>query len=147
LLAVILAGDAFTVDWVGETLPAPIVNVLDVSGVSPLAEAVSVYAAPLLSILRSGNVATPATAGRVVSPVNTPPLGFAPIATVTVPVKLVAVLPNSSRADTSTAGVIAAPAGVLAGTPVTASAVAVDALTVTNALVAEASEPDVATSV
>jgi hypothetical protein len=147
LLAVIPVGEALTVDCVGETLPALMVNVLDVSGASPLADAVSVYPAPLLSMLKSENVATPATAGRAVVPVNAPPLGFAPIATVTAPVKLVAVLPNASRADTCTAGVIAAPAGVFPGCPVTASAVAAAALTVTDALVPAASEPDVATSV
>ena len=54
---------------------------------------------------------------------------------VTVPLKLVAVLPNASCAATRTAGVIAAPAAVLVGCTVTLSRVAVLATIAKLALV------------
>ena len=58
----------------------------------------------------------------VAVPSSTPMLGgLVPIATVTIPVKPVAVLPCASRAVTWTAGVIAAPAAALFGWTVKAS--------------------------
>src|SRR5882672_4726406 len=61
------------------------------------------------------NVATPALAATVAVPESVPPLGLVPIATVTLPVKPVAVLPFASCAVTCTAGVMLAPATVLVG--------------------------------
>src|SRR2546426_6439745 len=66
-------------------------------------------------MLRFENVATPFTAGTLSVPASVPPAGSAPIATVMVPVKLVTVFPEASRALTCTAGVIVAPASVLLG--------------------------------
>src|SRR5512140_1275578 len=47
---------------------------------------------PALSMLSPEKVATPATATAVLVPLNAPPPGFVPIASVSVPVKVVAVL-------------------------------------------------------
>src|SRR5689334_19353994 len=66
----------------------------------------------MLSVL---NVATPLTAGTVVVPARVPPPGLAPSATLTLPVKPVTGLPTASRALTWIAGVIVAPAVVVAG--------------------------------
>src|SRR5262245_57139431 len=66
-------------------------------------------------MLRLEKVATPETAAREVTPDSVPPLGLAPIATVTIPVKPVAVLPSASSAVTLTAGEINAPAAVVGG--------------------------------
>ena len=49
---------------------------------------------------KSAKVATPFTADGFVVPESTPPPGLVPIATVTVPLKLVAVFPRLSRAVT-----------------------------------------------
>src|SRR5436309_11635067 len=66
-------------------------------------------------MLRFENVATPFTAATLTVPACVPPAGFAPKATVMVPVKLVTVFPDASRALTATAGVIVAPASSLLG--------------------------------
>src|SRR2546429_9244415 len=66
-------------------------------------------------MLRLPNVATPATAAIVVVPARVAPPGFEPSATLTFPVKLVAVLPSASCATTRTAGVITEPPAALAG--------------------------------
>src|SRR2546422_1025021 len=76
-------------------------------------------------MLSPGNVATPATAATVVVPERVPLPGFAPSATVTLPVKAGAVLPSAYSAVTCTAGVIDAPAAVLFGCTVHPSCVAV----------------------
>src|SRR5439155_1064140 len=89
--------------------------------VSPAAVAASVYPVPLLLILSVAKVATPLIAATVVVPERTPAPGFASIATVTVPVKPVTVLPSASRAVTCTAGLIVAPAVVVPGGTVNAS--------------------------
>src|SRR5260370_22749977 len=60
-------------------------------------------------------VATPLTAGVLPPPERVPPPGFVPIAKVTPFVALVTRLLNWSRISTCTAGVIVAPAVVLAG--------------------------------
>src|SRR5436309_13238956 len=86
-------------------------------------------------MLSPGNVATPATAATVVVPERVPLPGFAPSATVTLPVKPVAVFPCPSSAVTCTAGVMDAPAAVLLGCVVNASCVAVPGATVNAALV------------
>src|SRR5207247_3184545 len=83
-------------------------------------------------------VATPATAAAVVvhdgvaRPVPVP----AVIVSVTLPVKLVAVRPEASRAVTCTAGLMVAPAVVLVGCAVKISWVARVAVTSKGALVA-----------
>src|SRR5437773_11768965 len=72
-------------------------------------------------VLALRNVATPAPAATVVVPERVPLPGFAPSATVTLPVKPVAVFPCPSSAVICTAGVIAAPATVLLGWTLKAS--------------------------
>ena len=59
--------------------------------------------------------ATPLTAATVWIPDSVPLAGLVPIAIVTVPVKLVAMLPNASRAATRTAGAMIPPAGLVLG--------------------------------
>ena len=80
-------------------------------------------------MLRLANVATPFTACAVVVPESVPPAGFVPIATVTLPAKLVTGLPNTSSAVTCTAGVIGDPAVVVPGCTVKTSRVAATATT------------------
>jgi hypothetical protein len=79
-------------------------------------------------------LATPLTAAAVTVPVSVPPAGFAPIAIVTLPVKLGTVFPNASRALTTTAGEITAPATVFVGWPVNAKALTAPGFTVTDAV-------------
>ena len=64
------------------------------------------------------NEATPFDAVTVLVPESVPPLGFVPIATVTLPLNDVTVLPRPSSAVTVTAGVKVAPAVVFVGWPV-----------------------------
>src|SRR5437870_2337016 len=59
-------------------------------------------------MLKVENVATPFTAGTVAVPDSVPLPGLLPIATVTLPVKPVAVVPSPSCAVTRTPGAIAA---------------------------------------
>src|SRR2546430_10010581 len=80
-------------------------------------------------MLNPENVATPATAATTFVPARVPVLGLVPIATVTFPVNPVAVFPCASCAVTCTAGVIAAPAGVVLGCTENTSCVAVPAVT------------------
>ena len=56
-----------------------------------------------------------------VVPLSVPPLGLVPMASVTLSVALVTVLPNASRTVTCTAGLIATPPLVLLGCTVKAS--------------------------
>src|SRR5512134_664758 len=99
-------------------------------------------------MLRSGKLATPATAATPVVPSSTPlPGGLVPMATVMVPVKLVAVLPSASRAVIWTAGVIGAPAAVVTGCTVKASWVAGPGVIENAALVAPVSPVAAAVSV
>src|SRR5438046_3098408 len=86
-------------------------------------------------MLNVENVATPPLAATVVVPASVPPLGFVPIATVTFPVKPVAVLLLASSAVTCTAGVIAAPADVVLGCTENTSCVAVPAVILNAVLV------------
>ena len=67
-------------------------------------------------------------------PADLPPPGFASSATETVPVKVVAGLPNPSCAVTCTAGVIPTPAVTLEGWTVKASRVATPAVMSKGAL-------------
>ena len=87
-------------------------------------------------MLKFEKVATPDTAATLVVPARTPPPGFAPIATVTVPVKPVAVFPCASRAVTCTAGVIACVAVTFDGSTENTSCAAVPAVTLNAALMA-----------
>src|SRR3954469_4619828 len=64
---------------------------------------------------RLENAATPAVADTVVVPDSVPPPGLVPMATVTLAVELVTVLPNASCTATCTAGAIATPATALLG--------------------------------
>src|SRR5437868_3142680 len=65
-------------------------------------------------MLRLANVATPLTAAAESVPVSVPLAGFAPIATVIVPVKPVTTAFEASSADTRTVGIVV-PACVLVG--------------------------------
>src|SRR5436853_7693751 len=95
---------------------------------------------------RSAYVAVPATALTVVVPANVAPAAFSSD-TDTAPLKPVARLPNASRAWTTTAGAMVAPAVVVLGwTEYTSEAVAA-ALMSNPAEVAEARVPELATSV
>src|SRR5712692_9868283 len=87
-------------------------------------------------MLRVENVATPATAAMLAVPPSVPLPGFVPIATVTVPVNPVAVLPWASWAVTWTAGVIAAPAVVAVGCTLKLSFVAAPGVIANAALAA-----------
>src|SRR5512142_2403152 len=67
-------------------------------------------------MLRCANDATPDTAGCVRVPAKVPVEGFVPMATVTLVVlSVVTRFPPASRTSTCTAGVMAAPGGVLDG--------------------------------
>jgi len=77
--------------------------------------ALTVKPVPGRSMLSVGNVATPFTAATLVVPDSVPPLGLVPIATVTLPVKLVTAFPPASCAVTFTAGVIGASGTALLG--------------------------------
>src|SRR5512140_84494 len=96
---------------------------------------------------RLENVATPADAATVVVPVNVPPPGLVPIATVTFAVELVTVFPNASCTVTCTAGLMALPAVALAGCPVKATLEAAPGLMVNDHEVAPVNVPDAAVSV
>ncbi len=98
-------------------------------------------------MLSPGNVATPATAATVVVPERVPLPGFAPSATVTLPVKAGSVLPSASSAVTCRAGVIDAPAAVLLGCVVNTSCVAVPGVMVNAALVVPVAPVALAVSV
>src|SRR2546427_4303821 len=90
-------------------------NAVLVAPAGPVALAASVYPVPTLSILTFANVATPLTAATLVVPASVPPPGLAAIASATLPLNGVAVLPSAARAGTRTPGVIAAPEGALGG--------------------------------
>src|SRR5713226_7534330 len=85
-------------------------------------------------MLRFAKEATPPAAACVSVPASVPFAGLVPSATVTLPVKLDTAFPKASRALTTTAGVIAAPAPLVLGWPVNVSALAAPATTVTAAV-------------
>src|SRR5262245_46549267 len=89
---------------------------------------------PLLLMLMVENDATPAAAVAVTVPPSVPPPAFVPIASVTEPVKAVAVLPLASRPGTPIAGAMLAPAVALAGWLVKTSTVAAPGLMLNVAL-------------
>src|SRR5438094_5756688 len=91
---------------------------------------------------RSPNVATPAAAATVRTPYNCAlwsALALRPMATVIVPVNVVAILPPSSSAETSTGGVIVLSGWVLLGSTVNRSCDATPGVMSKVALVAPAS--------
>src|SRR5438105_8069709 len=82
-------------------------NALLASPARGAAAAASVYPVPIWSIRKLAKVATPFTAATSVVPVRRPPLTRPPLwpmATVTVPVKLVTTFPAESNAVTCTGG-------------------------------------------
>src|SRR5512145_2930920 len=85
-------------------------------------------------MLRLEKVATPATAATVVVPERVPAPGLVPIATVTLPLNEGTGLLKGSRAETSTAGVMIAPATMDDGCPVRTSWLAPAGATVTVAV-------------
>ncbi len=115
--------------------------------VSAPEEADSVYPDPLLSMLKSENVATPATAGLDDVPERVPTPGFTPITSATAAVYVGTVLPWMSCAVTVTAGAMATPATAVAGSTVKASFAAAPGLMSNAALVAPARPVAVAESV
>ena len=117
--------------------PTVMLNGLEMTLIGPVAEAIRVYPAPVLSMLRSENVATPLAAGTLRVPESVPLPGLAAMAIVTLSVNPVAVLPCASRAVTCMAGMIA-PALVLVGGAVKTSWVAVPGEMLNVALVSEA---------
>src|SRR2546425_189721 len=119
--------------WVA-ALPAVTLNAVLVPVAGPVALAVRVYAVPTLSMLAAENVATPATAASGPPPDSVPPPALVPMASVTLPVNPVAVLPFASRAVTSTAGAMLAPATVLVGCTVNTSVPALPAVMLKPAL-------------
>src|SRR5437762_157105 len=102
--------------------------------VQPPLPAPAVSPAPVSLIPRFEHAAPPAAAATVAVPASGPPPGFVAIATVTFAVKLVTVLPSPSSTVTWTAGVIAAPATALVGSPVNTRAVPDPAETLNAAL-------------
>src|SRR5512143_330810 len=129
--AVAVVGCCVKTRWVAA--PGMMLNVELTPSVSDAVVAVSVYPVPALSMESVENVATPAAAPIVVVPESVPAFAFVPIATVTLPAKLVATLSNWSRAVTLTAGVMAEPAAVSEGCTVNESFAAAAGLIV-NAL-------------
>src|SRR5437773_2509678 len=129
--AVVVLGCALNTNCVA--VPAVILNAALVVLPRPVARRVGPVRA--LSMLRPGNLATPATAATVLVPDKVPLLGFVPIATVMFPVNPLAVLPLASWAVTSTAGVIAAPAVVVLGCTLNTNCVAPPAVILNAALV------------
>jgi hypothetical protein len=82
-------------------------NAVLVSAAREDAVAVSVYPVPIWSILKLAKVATPFTAAAAGEPARRPRLttpALRPMATVTVPVKLVTTFPAESNAVTCTGG-------------------------------------------
>src|SRR5687768_12620870 len=96
---------------------------------------------------RVGKLATPATAATVVVPESVPPPALLPMATVTLAVELVTVLPKVSWMVTWTAGLIAAPAVALEGLTVKASLDAAAGVMLNVADVPTVSAPEAADSV
>src|SRR5437667_253844 len=96
---------------------------------------------------RVGKLATPATADTVVVPESVPPPALLPMATVTLAVELVTVLPKVSWTVTWTAGEIAAPAVALVGCTVKANLEAVAGLILKPPLVAAVRPPEVEVNV
>src|SRR5262245_13590283 len=145
--AVVVMGCAVNTSWF--TAPAATSKELLIASASPVAFAVRVKPAPLRFTLRIAKVATPATAATVRVPRRLAPTVPVPTvtSTVTLPVKSGTVLPNASRAVTTTAGLIGSPAIAAVGCVVKTSRLADPGVTVNAALVVPVSAGDVAASV
>ncbi len=102
---------------------------------------------PDLSMLRSPNDATPATASSVTVPESTPPPGFVPMARVMLAVDEVTVFPLASCTVTDTGGTMVAPATAFEGCTVNASLAAAPGVTSKAVLVAPVSPVAVAVTV
>src|SRR5207247_5757818 len=89
-----------------------------------VALACSVQPAPTCATLNSAKLATPFCAATVLVPDRVSPPGFDASATVTLPLKLVRLLPSASWATTRTAGLMATPATAAVGCTVKVSCVA-----------------------
>ena len=98
-------------------------------------------------MLKLAKLATPLTAATVVVPASVPPPGLLPNATVTFPVKPVAVFPWPSSTVTCTAGVMVAPAVVLVGCTVNTNWLAAPTVTLKELLVAPVGPAAAAVSV
>src|SRR3954462_2277257 len=96
---------------------------------------------------RLANVATPLTEATLVVPDSVPPPGLAPMASATVAVELVAVLPNASCTVTCTDGAMDTPATALLGCTENATLEGVAWLMLNPAEVAEVSPAEVAARV
>src|SRR6185295_19192655 len=96
---------------------------------------------------RLEKVATPLAAATVSVPASVPPPGLVPMATVTLAVELVTVLPNVSCTVTCTDGEIDTPATVFVGWAVNASLEAAAGLMLNPVDVAPVSGTDAAVSV
>src|SRR3569623_468957 len=91
-------------------------------------------------MLRSANDATPLASGTTTVPLNVPPPGLVPMATVTLDVlSVVTTLPPASSSDTLTAGLIEVPATVLLGCTVKSSLLGVPTVTLNASLTAAVS--------
>jgi hypothetical protein len=122
-------------------------KVVLVGDVSAPEVAFNVYPAPVLLMLKPGNVATPATAVCVNVPDRVPLPGFVPIARVTALTADVTTLPSASSMLTCTFGVMVAAAPVFVGWTVNASCVAVPGVTLKRLLFAPVSPVALAASV
>jgi len=143
--AVLAAGPTLKVSL--DAAPGVMSNATLVPAEAPDAVAASVYPLPVLSMLRSPNDAMPATAATVVVPESVPAPPLVPIATVTLPVKVVTRLPKASSPETSTAGAMCDPAWVATGWDVKISWLNAAALMLNPVDVASVRLPDVACSV
>src|SRR5437868_5801066 len=102
---------------------------------------------PVLSMERLEKEATPLTAATLLVPDSVPPPGLVPIATVTLAVELVTVLPNASCTATWTGGEMAAPAVALVGCTANASFEAAAGVMLNAAEVAPVNPAEAAASV
>src|SRR5438876_27188 len=128
-------------------VPAVILNAVLVPVAGPVALSAGEWPVGTVSIDSPANVATPPVAAWVAVPDKAPPDGLVPMASVTLPVKPVAVLPFASRAVTSTAGVILPPATVLVGCTVNTRVAALPAVILNAVLVPVAGPVALAVSV
>src|SRR5499426_603611 len=112
--------------------PGAIVSGALVAPVTLADTACSVYPEPALSMCRSVNVATPATAAADVVPASVAPVGFDASDTVTLPLNPVATLPPTSRAVTTKGAAFGVPATSVVGWDVKSSRAAAPGVTVTD---------------
>src|SRR5439155_630914 len=130
--AVVVLGCTLNTNCVA--VPAVMLNAALVA--LPAPAAVKIGRAPGREMVSPEEVAAPATADTVLVPDKVPLPGFVPVASVSVPVNPVAVLPFPSWAVIWTAGVIAAPAVVVLGCTLNTNCAAEPAVMLNAALVA-----------